>query len=229
MSELTCPLRRFRGPLLALLSALTLSASASAQTYGSWDVPCELGLSPRFSFPFFHGVIYSGKEFLTNWRSITQTTPLPSRNWYEASPERDVVSRDGTARWYGAKVHVHCWIERNPYLQTFHRDPIGFAGLVRPCAVGGGGTEGDLNPYSPESYASGGAETDCGEGGSGAGDEPIAPPDWPGLVEGPGGFAGLVCGGSDVLVYDDLCIEVWVTGVGWTVYWCGVGVTCGEE
>jgi hypothetical protein len=214
------------GLVLALLLQGSVAPTLASQTYGSWDVACDGVLPPLFSAPYVHGVIYGGKEFLTNWRSTSEVRPLPSRNWYQATPTLDVVSRDGTARWHDARVLVHCWIERNPYWMTHHRDPVGFAGVVRACASGGGGSEGDLTPHSPMNSTLG-APTGCSDVGSGSEGEDGSSPEWPGLLEGPGGAASLVCGGAEVLVYDDLCVEVWVTGVGWVTYWCGVGVTCG--
>src|SRR5262245_15368285 len=97
------------------LALLLLRASAlSSQSYGEWDRPCSLRLSPRFSAPFVHGVIYQGKEFQTEWQSVNPNTPLPSYNWYEPVRDPNPLSTDGTSRWYGAKIEVHCTVERTP-------------------------------------------------------------------------------------------------------------------
>lgn len=90
--------------LMMVIMVAAVPARASAQRNGTWDVPCDSYLGPRFAFPFATGVIFKEKEFLTNWRSTSPQLPHPSYNWYEATPNRDPVSTDGLAIWYYAQV-----------------------------------------------------------------------------------------------------------------------------
>jgi hypothetical protein len=124
-----------------------------------------------------HGVLYQGKEFQTQWRSVNQATPLPSYNWYEATPDPNPRSTTGTSRWYGAKLQGHCTVERTPYYISYHTYPVAFEGTVRECGGGGGGgpwdATGIIDP--PESdqfepYDQWSEYGDCGgTGGEGGG------------------------------------------------------------
>lgn len=175
------------------------------QIYGEWDVPCALSLSPRFSAPFNHGVIFQGKEFLTPWRSVNQTPPLPSYNWYEPVGNPNPVSTDGTSRWYGAKLEGHCTVERNPYWVRYSVVPVAYEGQVRACSRGAGGnwhyvTDPVDESYDPYSPAGG---SDCGsEGGSGE--------------------EGVSC--HDEYVYVEVSHD---GGVTWEVIWEGWAQVCG--
>ena len=233
--------------LVAVLLGPLAKEDAYGQSYGSWDVPCNGGLGPRFAAPFSHGVMYQGKEFLTNWSSVLGSRPLPSLNWYAATPDRNPVSTDGTSYWDFAGVLVHCWVERNPYFITNHRDPVGYGGTVKPrrtaCddtgggGFGSGGTEtefapvvsGDYDPYDngfsdeedcPPGGESGGS-TGRGtqyEPGDSTGGETV---DW-GTGTGNGGASA--CGSTAIVEY--VCIDVWVDGVGWVEWSCGYATTC---
>ena len=231
----------------ALVGILCLSTSTvHAQVYGEWDRPCTLQLPPRFSWPFVSGVIYGGHEWLTSWRSIDQTPPLPSNNWYEATPVADPTSTDGGAKWIGAKVQGHCTIERTPYYITSHTYPVAFGGRVVSCpSSGGGGGVWDLQPefdvygddYDPYFSGSGGECTsdDDGESGTGGGDGPTGS----GIAFGPGDYTGgetvdwntgvgnggsSVCGLAARVEY--ICIDTYVDGIGWVEWSCGYATTC---
>lgn len=154
-----------------LVLAIISPAALDGQSYGKWDAPCTLGLSPRFSAPFNHGVIYQGKEFVTPWRSVNQTPPLPSYNWYEPVGNANPVFTDGTSRWYGAKLEGHCTVERNPYFVRYSVVPVAYEGQVRACSGGAGGNwyyitdpiDQSYDPYTPA-----GSGSDCGsDGGTG--------------------------------------------------------------
>ncbi|HEU4453059.1 MAG TPA: hypothetical protein VFR81_08360 [Longimicrobium sp.] len=235
--------------LVAVLLGPLAIKNVSGQRYGSWDVPCDGGLGPHFAAPFSHGVIYQGKEFLTNWTSVLNSRPLPSLNWYAASPDRNPVSTDGTSYWDFAGVLVHCWVERNPYFITNHRDPVGYGGTVKPrrtaCeeigsggGFGSGGTEtgiapvvsGDYDPYDsgfsgeedcPPDDESGGS-TGTGtqyEPGDYTGGETV---DW-GTGIGNGGTS--VCGTEAFVEY--VCIDVYDPETGmWEQWGCGYVTTC---
>jgi len=153
----------------------------NGQIYGEWDVPCPLGLSSRFSAPFAHGVVYEGKEFLTPWRSVVQTTPLPSENWCEPVGDPNPLSTDKTSRWYGAKVKGHCTVERTPYYISYHVYPIEYEGNVERCDSSGGGGGGPwyiTDPameqgYDPYANDAGGTESCSDSGGGEGGSEPV--------------------------------------------------------
>jgi len=212
-----------------------LPGRTAAQTYGEWAVPCDGALPPRFSAPFHHGVIYEGKEFLTSWRSVSAVRPLPPVNWYEATPKPHPVSVDGTSQWDNAGVLVHCWVERNPYFITHHRDPIGYRGTVRPrttaCGEGGGVPvlDAGYDPYDPA------GEGDCSDSGTGDGGDiagsgtQFEPGDYTGgetvdWATGVGNGGVSVCGAAALV--DFVCIDEWVDGEGWVEWDCGYVTTC---
>ena len=164
----------------------------------------------------------------------------------------DPKSSDGTAVWRDAGVYVHCWIERNPYFLTHHRDPIGFKGTVRPvrsaCGDGLGptpladqqlsGMEGSASldifsdDYDP--YSSG--PEDCGDDppsgsveGTGSGTQ-YQPGDATGgetvdWETGIGDGGASYCGPTAIVEY--ICIDTWDSEtqkwVGWS---CGYATTC---
>jgi len=193
--------------IFAVLALVGISSGLHGQSYGVWDVACSLNLPPRFSAPFNHGVIFQGKEFVTRWRSVDQTTPLPSYNWYEAAPNSDPLSTDGASRWYGAKLEAHCTVERNPYWVKYSAVPVAYGGQVRACGGGGGGAwyyiaepiDVSYDPYTEREPVS-----DCdSSGGSGDGD-------------------GAIC--HDEYVYVELSND---GGVTWEVIWEGWAQVCG--
>jgi hypothetical protein len=194
--------------IIAFLALVSISASPlHGQTYGEWDVACPLYLTPRFSAPFNHGVIYQGKEFITRWRSVSQATPLPSYNWYEATPYANPLSTDGTSRWYGAKVEGHCTVDRNPYWVRYNVYPVAYDGQVRSCSNGAGGNWyyiTDPLDESYEPYTSTEPESDCNSSGGGS------------------GSAVVTC--HDEYVYVEVSND---GGVTWEVIWEGWAQVCG--
>jgi len=211
-------------------------ASASAQRYGQWDVPCDSYLPPRFSAPFFHGVIFESKEFLTDWRSTHLPPPHPSFNWYEPTPNPDPVSRDGNYYWYNAGVQVHCEVERNPYGITNLRTPVAYRGALRSrrsacngeTPVTNVGYE-EFDPYEP--YSPG--EGDCTPSGTGSGGGSgiqFQPGDYTGgetvdWATGVGNGGTSVCGAAARVEY--VCIELYDETVGkWYPWSCGYATTC---
>jgi len=174
---------------------------------------------------------------------------LPSLNWYAASPDRNPVSTDGTSYWDFAGVLVHCWVERNPYFITNHRDPVGYGGTVKPrqiaCESGGGGSggggggfgsggaEGEIAPVVSADYDPYDSALSDGEGcppgdstGNGTQYEPGDSTggetvDW-GTGVGNGGESA--CGDEAIVEY--ICIDYWVEGIGWVEWSCGYATTC---
>jgi hypothetical protein len=226
------------------LCVISPARSLEAQLNGAWDVPCDGSLPPRFSAPFAHGVIYGGKEFVTSWVSVLPVRPLPSNNWYAASPNIHPLSEDGASRWVNAGVLVRCWVERNPYFITHHRDPIGYRGTVRPAQTacgGGGGPEpggdyGELgdagyDPYDPVLTLD---VDDCGSGSEPGGDSGSGTQFEPG--DGTGGEtvdwgSGIGNGGTsacgDLAVVEYVCIDTWDESAGaWVEWGCGYATTC---
>jgi hypothetical protein len=223
---------------LWLFSLLLAPSSLAAQRYGEWDRACDTGYGPRFSAPFTHGVIFGEKEFLTEWRSEATARPLPSKNWYVATPNRDPVSSDNTKQWHNAGVLVHCWVERTPYYVSLMAAPIDYRGSLQDnCKRGAGGTwdvapapeDGSSGPYNPydawyEEECNGTTgETQSGSGtayntGDFTGGETVT---WSGGV-GDGGRS--VCGSLAVVEY--VCIDVWDEERGWVEWDCGYATTC---
>jgi hypothetical protein len=231
-------MRRLR--IVAHLVALFVCASPlSAQTYGVWDVACELSLSPRFSYPHLHGVIYEGQEFLTGWRSIDQTPPLPSYNWYEPIGQADVPSVDNDYVWYDAKIFAHCFVERNAYYTQNHVHPIKYAGRVRAfCTTPPRSSSVEQEPYSAgyDPYQAEGSyspESECGDGTGGSGDGNGGGDigDGDGLQvtpeSGSGGDGRSMCPDNAPYYWDIDCIDIYVEGEGWVEYWCGAVMVCG--
>lgn len=62
--------------------------------------------------------------------------------------------------------------------------------------------------YDPYGSASG---SDCGVDAGGGGGA---------------GYGGVVCGGSETVVWDYVCVDIWVDGIGWVEWWCGVVAIC---
>jgi hypothetical protein len=237
--------------LLSLVGCglLSQAAPAEAQRYGEWDVPCDLQLGPRFSRPYNHGVIYERKEFLTSWQSASSAFPLPSYNWYNATPNPDPVSTDGTAYWDNAGVKVHCWVERNPYVTVNHRHPVDYRGFVRSrsgeCIGGSGGTGDDgsigdnaaygsteYDPYDsglPEDESCSGGTGGTGEEDSGSGIQ-FVPGDYTGgetidWETGIGNGGTSVCG--DLAQVEFICIDTWnAVTEEWETWSCGYATTC---
>lgn len=211
-------------------------ASVHAQRYGRWEVPCDSRLPPRFSAPFYSGVIFESKEFLTEWSSIHSPPPHPSFNWYEAIPDRDPISRDGNYYWYGAGVQVHCEVERNPYWIQNLRTPVAYRGALRSRRTACDGdtpvTNVGYEEYEPyEPFSPGDEDCTSTGGGSGGGSGIQFQPgdytdgetvDWHTGV-GNGGVS--VCGQAARVEY--ICIDQYDESVGmWYPWGCGYATTC---
>ena len=229
--------------ILCLAGLLALPRGLSAQMYGEWDRPCDGGYGPRFAAPFVHGVMFGGREFLTQWRSETLSKPLPSLNWYVATPDPDPVSTDNAKVWNNAGVQVHCWVQRTPYWISMMADPVAYRGnLSDNCNRGAGGAwllqpapDGSSGPYDP--YSSGGdeecdgtsEESPAGDGSSGSGTQ-YQPGDntggeTVGWGDGIGDGGTSVCGADAVVEY--VCIDVWDDrSASWTEWDCGYVTTC---
>ena len=234
--------------ILAIFSGLRTD-TLRAQTYGEWPRECSLGLSPRFSAPFSHGVYFQGQEFLTNWASVDRTPPLRTTEWYEASPNPNPLSVDRKYRWDNARVEVECYVVRTPYYVSHAAAPTGhYGGTLRrvelACGEGGGGgfggtetaiapvTSASYDPYDPAlSLADDGGE-DCNSGSGGTtgtgtqyepgdytGGETV---DW-GTGQGNGGTS--VCGNQAMVEY--VCIDVYNGETGfWEEWGCGYVTIC---
>ena len=205
-----------------LLLALTCSistpvtgvrAQATAEPYFSFsaptaaydeiaDVPCPLYLN--WGFNNYQPVRHETGEFKTVWRSENQTPPRPSYNWYEASPDRTILSVDGGLRWHDARMQAHCYGTRGYYGLTLHAHPFATEGrteivrctskyLVDPI---------DYDPYDPDA---GGADCSSEENGGGG-----------------GGGAGSNCRTEYIVIevsYDG--------GSTWSTFWEGNAQVCG--
>jgi hypothetical protein len=193
------------------------------------DIPCPIALNTHFND--YQPVPFEGKQFFSQWRSKSTRYPLPSYNWYYAYPERSPLSTDRTARWQDAELQVHCFRTRAMYAITYHYHPVAGAGKLVPVCEDddiGAVDHQAYDPYEPASSGpEGGSGPTCDPGtGSGEGTEhdPEGEPEpetWVGA-----GSDESVCGGSDQLAYEEMCLEAWVEGQGWVIVWCGVGVVC---
>jgi len=182
--------------IVAVLFVICSADALHAQTYGQWPRSCSLGLGPRFSAPYGHGVYFQGQEFLTDWKSDDQSPPLESTELYHASPDPHPFSVDRKYRWNNSGVEVYCYIVRTPYYVSHAATLTGnYRGTLQrvelACGEGGGGgggygewgtgteiapvTDAEYNPYDPGlssgepmlSLTNGEAE-DCNESGSGS-------------------------------------------------------------
>jgi hypothetical protein len=162
-------------------------------------------------------VQYGGYTFETEWRSINQTPPLPSRNWYEPLSDPNPWSTDGRARWYGAEVEGHCTVERTEYYVSLHVYPVAYRGTVRTCWNGGGSGGGGGGPWFYITDPTDPAYDPYGDGGS----YDAACSD--ATADGNGGSAGqTTC--HDEYVYVELSDD---GGVTWYVWWEGWATVCG--
>lgn len=180
------------------------------------DVPCPLWLNTKVND--YQPIPFGGHDFWTRWDSKITTTPLPSWNWYRAVPDPNPISEDGTVRWEGAEIMVHCWVERNPYFIRWHYDFVDAVGRIVPIR-------------GPNDET--GSCTDSTEFQESVEYDPFAssdtrPFDKCGSEAGSGeqSSGGAVCGGSTELVYDYICIDIWDEQRGWVEWWCGVVAIC---
>jgi hypothetical protein len=234
--------------LLAGVVSVLLGASTSAtsQTYNESpaadDIECPGGLNTYFRGNY-EPVDYWGKEWFSQWFASSRDRPLPSRTWYYAYPDRDLISTDNTSIWKWAEIKVHCWVYRSLYVTVIHYDPIDFGGYVKniPADPDGGGCGGGeymtsvspvgssiarsgpnselasepYNPYDPECSGGGsGGGGDDGGGGSGGDSGEMT---FPQLCSSLGGK----------LYYDYVCLEQWNEKTGaYETVWCGTAAIC---
>lgn len=180
--------RRLIFAILSALAASAIPAAAQAPAYygdmvigETRDIPCPATLNDFEENGRY--VWFDGREFSTAWRSVAWQFPLPSNNWYEATPDRDVVSVDGKITWNDARILVHCWIHRHLYGLTRHYDHIGSSGRSS-CTPHDRMWMWDENydPYAAEEVQGDGvqiADLSCdsdGGGGGGGGSNPTCTP-----------------------------------------------------
>lgn len=186
---------------------------------------------------------YWGKEWLSVWFAFSPDRPLPSKTWYYANPDRDIISTDNTAIWKWAEIKVHCWIYKSMYVMIRHYDPIDFGGYpsLIPSDPGSGGCGGEyvtsISPvgtwgsphlsyettdeyYDPYDPGCGGS----GDGGGGAGG------DGDGYSGNDGEsmtFPELCSSLGGKLYYDYVCLEQWNEEKGdYETVWCGTAAIC---
>lgn len=178
------------------------------------DVSCPTGLNSHFND--YQPVEHQGAGFFSVWMSESRAHPLPSRNWYVASPNTTILSVDGAVRWYDARVRVHCFVTRSMYLMTFHFHPIATSGRTEivPCTNGPGTAidEQRYDPYDADPVVAGG----CSTGGSGG---------HPGK---PGGDPDAGGSGTDECSIEYIYVEIsFDEGKTWEVIWEGYTAVCG--
>jgi hypothetical protein len=171
------------------------------------DIACPTGLNTRFND--YQPVTHQGAEFWSEWMSESRVYPLPSKNWYQATPSSTLVSINNSLRWYEARIRVHCFTTRNMYGITFHYHQIGSSGPTEIIPCTNGGTRSlvaeSYDPYNPDYGGSGG---DCSGEGGGSGDD------------GNGS-------GDDVCVTEYVYVEVsYDEGKTWHVIWEGYANVC---
>lgn len=173
--------------VLAILSALAVGMPAAAQNESSLyddmvvgesrDVPCPANLNSYFKEDR-SPVEFKEHDFISSWRSVIWHFPLPSHNWYEATPSRDVVSVTGDATWQDARIQVHCWVYRSSWVIVHHYHHIASSGrLVCPDPNRALGMwDEQFDPYAPDEVQTLGLSDDvqtlglyCEEDGGGGG------------------------------------------------------------
>ena len=185
------------------------------------EIPCPIGLNSTFADDY-QPIPFGGHDFYTSWTSKLTSYPLPSWNWYRAIPDPDPISEDGTVRWEGAEILVHCWMERVYYVFVRHYDFMDAVGRIVPLRGPNDGTD------------EGGSCTDSTEFQESIDYDPFAssdtrPFDKCGSEAGSGeqSSAGAMCGGSTDITYDYVCIDVWDDRTGtWVEWWCGIVAIC---
>jgi hypothetical protein len=194
--------------------ATTLRAQANSyyppiagEYYEIADIACPTGLNTHFND--YQPVRHEGAEFWSEWMSESRTYPLPSKNWYTATPSSTLVSGDNAVRWFDARILVHCFTTRTMYGITFHYHQIGSSGRTEIIQC----TNGDprlivAEPYDPYDPGYVGRGDDCS------------------VREGSGGGGG-GGGGSGACVQEYVYIEVsYDEGKTWHVIWEGYATVC---
>lgn len=138
----------------------------------------ELPYLPQHKLPYlninfndYQPVNHDGANFWSAWISERRSPsdfPLPSYNWYQATPQPTIVSEDGGLCWRNARLQVHCFvIVGHMGTRYYHYHPHATEGTTEivQCTPGGGGPVdnygGDgYDPYGP---------SDCTDSGAGGG------------------------------------------------------------
>jgi hypothetical protein len=218
-------MRLLLAAMFALFCAPGFATSQTAdESSTAYDIECPGGLNSYFQLNR-EPVHYRGEEWVSQWFASSPERPLPSRTWYYAYPDRDLISLDNTAFWQWAEIKVHCWIYQSLYITVRHYDPIDFGGYVRmipsdPSGEGCGGgdytTSYYYDPYDPGSGCDGSDGTGGSAGGGSAAD-PTRDMTFPELCSSLGGK----------LYYDYLCLEQWNEKTGsYETIWCGTAAIC---
>lgn len=210
-----------------------LGSPLSAQAW-----PCPQNISPA-DLGYNAQISFKSKDFLVWSLKLLITAPDPSMVWHYSGIYRTFpttpIDVSGQYIWVDATVYTKC--QRVPWVNPATGAQTGLiivqedtkSGIVvdRHIAcgpggsTGGGGTgvtepvaEASYDPYSSEE--SNPYSNACGESGEGGG-----------LGGGSGGSGSSLCGGSSTLVWEAVCIDIWVEEVGWVEWWCGVVAVCG--
>jgi hypothetical protein len=194
------------------------------------DVSCPTTLRPRFNH--YQPVAYRGKEFETYWNNTAGgTLGGPSLAWFVATPDPNPISLDGSVRWRGAQILVHCYATMLwGGSRTYHYHPVAYNGTLESlrsaCTDDPPTWGGDYITNEP----SAGVVMDDGT-------EPLtrltrdpyregAPPDtYITDCTGGGGDAG--GSGSVACHWEYMTIEIsYDGGKTWSVWWEGWGQIC---
>lgn len=217
----------------AFVALIVVSAPARAQI----DVSCPTTLRPRFNH--YQGVTFQGKEFETYWQNTAGgALGGPSYAWFAATPNPDPISVDGSTRWRGAQILVHCYAVIGwGGTRYYHYHPKAYTGRLEPVSIACDGGEEPLP---------GGGEYMMNDPTTGLvvedGTTPLtrlvrdpdregAPPDTYILdcSSGSGGGGGLG-GGSVSCHWEYMLIEIsYDGGRTWHVWWEGWGQVCEQN
>lgn len=224
-------MRRTRRIATVLGAVFVLFASPLSAQF-AW--PCPQNVTPA-DMGYNGEINFREKNFLVWSLNLLVTGPDPFQNAYAgvySTFPNTPVDISGQWLWVYARVHTKCqrvpWINPATGVETgiVAVQEMTMSGQIveRGLACGGGRSGGpeltDLignAGYDPYSDISGDPYSDGCEGLDGGG----------GTAGGGGGEGSPVCGGSSALVYETICIDVWVDGAGWVEAWCGVVASCG--
>ena len=245
MSHFLCGMRGYVRLILCTLLLLLPAVPVTAQTqYSEWDdeivweeerpTACPTALTPSFNwnptgYPrTFQSVTY---WFTNPWimRQDQQGRGYTTADYYASSGfstyPPDVVDDSGTLLWRRAGHRQECTMRiirrrsgRTAENLRFKQVAV-YGSLERvtvACSDGGGGGATEFQPasdYGYDPYEAGAGDEDCSGGGIGGG--------------GGDSTGGGTCGGNQNVVFDYICIDIYVEGTGWVEVWCGVAAICG--
>jgi|GEM_PF-2327812 len=108
---------------------------------GQRDVSCPGTLRPRFDN--YQPVVFRGKPFETYWQNTAGgALGGPSYAWFVATPEPNPLSLDGTMRWRGARILVHCYATLLwGGSRTYHYHPVAYDGVLESVRTSCGITD----------------------------------------------------------------------------------------